>query len=243
MSARSKVGMALAAALGLGFAVFSTSWAGHQQQPAKQGPNKMEEPPKDAKDSDTTKSVQHLELANQLIAFGRQEKHAESLLVAAQILHKNPSQALTSGYTASGGPPDKKSEGNNAKALVAEARKISSSPHCEAMATATEKMLQESTRGVVGGPKKDVFTIRPGETITWKPISFRGNEKAVVDIEIFVPGAMTLEIIDQNNNIVARDNVRGHYYNCVWYPAWTGPFTFRLTNHDRMSFNCDLLTN
>jgi hypothetical protein len=247
MNARSMAVWSLAAVATLGFAVVSLCLAAAPQQPGKKEPNMMQQPPKDARDSEKIVAIQNLELANKLIHYGRQEKHAESLLVAAQILHKNPTQPLMVGFTITGEKEGKRpaasNEGNSPKALVLEAKRMSSTPHLESLAMATEKMLQEATRGAVGGPRRDYCNIRPGESITWRPIDFRANEKAVVDIEIFNYGVMTLEVIDQNGHIIVRDNVPGHYYNCAWYPAWTGPFVIRLTNQDRMSFNVDFLTN
>jgi hypothetical protein len=247
MNARSMAVLSLVALTTLGFAVVSLGLANAPQQPGKKEPNMMQQPPRDVKDSEKVVAIQNLELANKLIHYGRQEKNAEALLVAAQILHKTPTQPLMVGYDIKGEKEGKRPaggfEGVNPKALVVEARKMSSTPHLESLAMATEKMLQEATRGAAGGPRRDYCTIRPGETITWRPIDFRANEKAVVDIEIFNHGVMTLEVIDQNGHVIARDNVPGHFYNCAWYPAWTGPFVIRLTNQDRMPFNIDFVTN
>jgi hypothetical protein len=132
---------------------------------------------------------------------------------------------------------------NSPKALVAEAKKMATTPAAEALAASTEKMVQEAQRDAAGGPKTDNFVIKPGETITWKPITFVGGKKAIVDIEYVVDGRMTLEVFDQSGNLVARDNIPGHYVNCQWFPAQTGSFTCRLTNNDTISFLCNLLTN
>ncbi|HYV34350.1 MAG TPA: hypothetical protein VE988_01520 [Gemmataceae bacterium] len=213
-------------------------------QQGDKAPNRQDAP-KDAQDSPSCKGIQQLELANRLIKLGREEKNAEMLCLAAQIIHKNPTQELKVGFDSKGGKdgPAAKKTDNSPKALVAEAKKLATTPMAEAMATATEKMVQEATRDAVGGPKHDVFTIKPGEVITWKPLSFVGGKKAVVDIEYLIDGRMTLEIFDGNGQRVAVDNIPGHFVNCQWYPAVTGPFIIRLTNNDTISFVCDLLTN
>jgi hypothetical protein len=242
-----KTVLALAVLAGL-LAVAAMSYgAPRETVPQDKKKANMQDPPKDAKDSDTIKAVKNIELAYKLVGYGRQEKSAESLLLAAQILHKNPTQELKAGFTVTGGmPADKAMAAKNAvtpKILLAEAKKMSSSPQVEALAAATDKMLQEGTRGAVGGPKSDFFSIAPGQTITWKPVAFRANEKAVVDVEYVVFGRLVLEVYDDNGNLVGRDNIPDHFVNVTWYPIREGTFTFRLTNNDTIAFACSMLTN
>jgi hypothetical protein len=241
-----RVLLAIAALVGVSLATMSRGVADDLPLQDKKTAN-MQPAPKDAKDSDTIKTVKNVELAYKLACYGRQEKSAESLILAAQILHKNPTEPFKSGFTVSG-----KQTGDTAKAgvnpftpqmLLAEAKKMSTSPQVEAMAKATDKMLQEATRSAVGGPKSDFFTITPGQVITWKPVTFKANEKAIVDIEYGVYGRMTLEVFDENGNLIGRDDVPDHFVNVIWYPIRQGNFTFRLTNNDTLTFACSLLTN
>jgi hypothetical protein len=224
-------------------ACFSAAVAGQD----KKSPN-VQDPPKGAKESPKTKAVQDLELAARLIQYGRSEKNAEALLVAAQILHKTPTEKLAVGSAVENSdkmakPAAAAAVDDSPKALVAEAKKMSSSTQVAALATATAKMLEESTRGALGGPKIDAFTIRPGDTINWNPITFVGGQKAVVFIDNRVFGSMVLEVRDENGNVVARDNLPGTYFRVEFVPAWTGPFRIRLINIDTISFNCGMATN
>jgi hypothetical protein len=217
-----------------------------QEKTDKKGPN-VQDAPKGVKESDKTKALENLELANRLIQYGRAHKNAESLLVAAQILHDTPTEKLTVGHKVTGeknekvAPPVKMI--NSPKALVAEAKKLSSSPAIEALAMATLKVLEENPRGALGGPRTDAFTIQPLQTINWNPITFVGGQPGVVHIANGQFGAMILEVRDEFGNLVARDNVPGTFFRCSWTPAFTGPFTIRLINIDTISFRCAMATN
>jgi hypothetical protein len=243
------IALCVAASVGIGAAVLASSSAapafaaGAGQ--AKKSPN-MQDPPKDLKESPESKALQDLGLAQHLIEYGRAQKSAESLLLAAQILHKTPTQKLAVGSTVEN--PNKTAKVSAAadespKALVSEAKKMSSSASTAALASATEKMLEESTRGAQGGPKKDAFSIRPGEVVKWNPCTFIGGQLAEVGIANKVHGAMVLEVFDEFGNSVARDNVPGPYFYVRFVPRMTGPFYIRLTNIDSISFNCVLITN
>jgi hypothetical protein len=235
-----KVIVSLGAVTALSLAVLSTT--GQE----KKGPN-IQDPPKGAKASKTDKLVGDLDLAAGLIQYGRANKHAESLLIAAQILHKTPTEPLKVGHTVESKEGVKTKPvakvDNSPKGLVAEAKKLSSSAHVEALAAATQKMIDETTREAVGGPKVDSFTIQPFQTINWNPIDFVGGRLAVVHVHTGVYGSMILEVRDQFGNVIAKDSRPGISFRCEWYPAFTGPYRFRLINIDTIAFNCGMATN
>lgn len=212
----------------------------------KKGTN-IQEATKDTKEAASSKAMASIELANSLIRWGREEKNAEALLLAAQIIHKTPTDKLKAERTVTGGKAEKTAKAakmsNTPKALIAEARKLSSAPQVEALAQATGKMLEETTRGAAPGPKVDSFYIGAFQTINWNPITFYANERAEVYISVGAQSRMVLEVFDENGNVVARDSVPGNYYRCVWNPRWTGPFRVRLTSNDSFGFNCGLATN
>lgn len=232
---------ALLCGLGTGFTVLA-----QDNGKEKKGPN-IQEAPKDAKETEQTKALQDLELASRLIQYGRKNKHAESLLIAAQVLHNTPTQELKVESKASGKPKEKAAPpakvDNSPKALVAEAKRLSSSPAVASLAEATLKILDEAPRGPVGGPRVDNFTIQPGQRITWDPITFVGLQRATVFIDNRVFGNMLLEVFDQFGNRVAVDGVPGTFFSATWTPAFNGPFTIRLTNRDTIAFRCVLTTN
>jgi hypothetical protein len=248
MKAWNRLLLGLVAVGGLGLAVASCP-AQDQAKTDKKGTN-TQEPGKGAKASAKSRAMADLELASELIRFGRREKNGESLLLAAQILHKTATRPLNVGHETSGqaggqGQTAKagKKMGDNPKELVAEARRMSSSPACEALAMATDKMLQEATRGAANGPASDYFTVQPLQTVRWNPISFRAGERAEVYVNTGSYSNMVLEVTDENGNLVAQDNVPANYYRCVWTPRWTGSFRIRLVNRDNITFNCRLVTN
>jgi len=240
---RNKVVLGLATVACLGFAVMTNVTADDTKPDKKVN---VQDAPKDAKATMKSKAIQDLELAHQLIRYGRQEKNAESLLLAAQILHKTPTKAMKIKST-TGNVDETTSRplkvNNSPKALVAEAKKLSSDPQVEALAMATEKLLEESTRAPIGPVRVAGFTIFSNQTWTSEPVTFRGAERGEVYINTGIFSNMALEIIDELGNVVVRDNVPGNYYRCVWYPRWTGSFRFRLINYDSIGFNCRLATN
>ena len=218
-----------------------------QDKTEKKGPN-VQDPVKGAKESDKNKALQDLDLASRLIQYGRTNKHAESLLIAAQILHNTPTTKLKVKATVVG---EKKADvaepvkaNNSPKALVAEAKKLSTSAAVESLAKATLIILDEEPRGRLGGPGVDgPFILYPNQERTWNGMTFVGGQMAEVAIANGVYGRMILEVRDQFGNVVARDNVPGSFYNCRWTPAFTGPFTIRLTNLDTIAFRCGMATN
>jgi len=225
----------------LGFTVLPATIVGGEKGKDKKGPN-IQDPPKDAKLSESTKALQDLELAARLIQYGRKNKNGNSLLLAAQILHKTNTMPLKVPHTSEGGTESVKTPkvDNSPKALITEAKKLGA---VEGMITATQKIIDEDTRGAVGGPRVDGFTIRAGETINWDPIQFAGGQKAVVHVDNGIYGRMILEVRDQFGNVVVRDNVPGSFYRVEWYPAFTGSYRIRLVNVDTISFICGMATN
>ncbi len=233
-----------AAVAGVAFAVFSTSDAS-EPQAGKKGSN-VQDAPKDVKESSEGKFIKDLELAHSLVHYGRREKNAEAILLGAQIIHKTPVRVLEA-HSALDGDKTKIAAGKHGmdpKELVAEAKKFATNHEAEMMVASTEKILQEQVRGAVKGPAVGAYTLPPGRSLLFDPIDFRANELAVVHVDLGgINGRMVLEVIDQNGNVVKRDNVPGNFYRCEWVPAWEGPFRFRLTNTDTITLKIGMATN
>lgn len=231
----------LACGIGVGLYGLGGDSAGAQD---KKGPN-TQEAPKGIKESAKTKAVDDMALAAQLIQYGRREKNAESLLMAAQILHKTSTQKLDAKRKVEGEMKGEApaSADDSPKALVAEAKKMSTSAAVKALAAATQQIIDESSRGPAGGARFDNFTIQPGQRVVWDPITFIGLEPATVHINNRVFGNMILEVFDQFGNRVAVDSTPGTFFRVNWTPAFTGTFTIRLTNRDTIGFNCSLVAS
>jgi hypothetical protein len=206
----------------------------------------VQESPKNLKLDEKTKALQDLALAYRLIAFGREHKNAESLLLAAKIIHNNPTAALNANKNevtgkAAAAPAGQKD--NSPKALIAEAKAITTAPHVTALATATEQTIAEEPRGRIGGPARLIQTVGSGQVWT-VTASFAGGRQAEVDIDLNgVPARCVMTVHDEFGNLITRDTVPGNFYNCRWVPAFTGQFTIRLSNIDTIALRCDLLTN
>ena len=128
MKSHGKVVFTLFAVVGLSIALFASGVASEPQDVKQQGTN-VQAPPKDAQDNAKSKALHDLELAGRLISYGRQEKNAESLLLAAQILHKTPTEMMKSGFTIEGSKGDPVKTPlwtKGASELVAEAKKMGS---------------------------------------------------------------------------------------------------------------------
>jgi hypothetical protein len=202
---------------------------------------------KKAKPSPNARTIQDLELANQLIRYGRQEKNAEALLLAAQILHRTPTSEFKAEVTFSGkgaeNPRKAMKVDNSPRALVAEAKKLASTPHIEALATATQKILDEKSRDPAAGLMTDAFTIRPMQAISWNSVAFKANEKAEVCVSTGIPSSMILEVTDENGHLVTRDSVPGTFYRCTWTPRSAGNFRIRLISDDNLPLDCKMYVN
>jgi hypothetical protein len=211
----------------------------------KKKPN-AQEPPKNLKVDDKTKALQDLALAAKLIAFGREQKSPESLLLAAKIIHNPPTAKLKAEkneVTGKATEPAASPKENGPKPLIAEAKAMSSAPHIKALAAATEQVIAEEPRGRVGGPAQLIQTVGPGQTWT-VTATFVGGRQAEVDIDLSgVFGRCVMTVHDQFGNLIARDAIPGNFYNCRWVPLFTGQFTIRLANIDSIPLRCDLLTN
>jgi hypothetical protein len=241
---RIRVLFAAALLCGFGTALYCVGPSNNAGAQDKKGPN-VQESPKGVKESPKTKAMDDMALAAQLIQYGRREKSAESLLLAAQMMHKTSMEKLgaerkTEGGTKAEAPA---SVDDSPKALVAEAKKMSNSPQTQALAKATQQIIDESSRGPAGGPRFDNFTILPGQKITWDPVTFIGLQPATVHINNRVFGNMILEVFDQFGNRVAVDSTPGTFFRVNWTPAFNGTFTIRLTNRDTIAFNCSLVAS
>jgi hypothetical protein len=233
--------VAILCALGAGLTVMG------QDKDEKKGPN-AQDPPKDLAINAKTKALQDLALAAKLIAFGREHKSPESLLLAAKIIHGTPTTKLKAEKSAVSGEavtaPAAKSHENSPKALVAEAKAMPSASQLGALVAATEKIVDEESRGLVGGPQRLVQTVGPGQVWTVSGLVFAGGQLAQVDIDLYGQyGRFVMTVHDQFGNLIRTDAVPGTFYNCRWVPAFTGTYTVRLTNIDNRAFSCDLLTN
>jgi len=231
--------LALVCGLGVGWTALAQNPQGEKKRANEQ------EPPKDLKAGEKTKSLQDLALASKLIAFGREHKNAESLLLAAKIIHGTPTEKIKADKSeVSGDKMEVKAKDNSPKALIAEAKAMSSAPHIMALAAATQQVVDEAARGLVGGAYQSIRTVGPGQTWTVSGLTFRGGELAEVDIDLFgVFGRGVLTVHDGFGNLIRTDAIPGNFYNCKWVPLFTGSFTVRFTNTDTIALRCDLLTN
>jgi hypothetical protein len=216
----------------------------------KKGPA-VQEPAKTDKQSPDAKYLHDLELAFKLIQYGRQNKNAESLLIAAQIIHKTPTRKLKAEFKVTGEgketTPVPTKIDNSPKALIAEAKKLSSSVVVENLAMVTQKMIDEETRGPAGGPMASgFFIVQPNRSFTYDPIQFVGLQRAIVHVEMLnglADSQMVLEVFDQFGTRVAMDNIPGNYFRTEFTPAFNHRFTIRLTNRDSIPYTVRIRAN
>lgn len=79
--------------------------------------------------------------------------------------------------------------------------------------------------GVIPGQLRITERFAGGERAS---VILRGDHDPVEDL--------TIEVYDENNNLVAKDDGRGDYATVVWYPPEDGNYTIVL-KHDLAQFN------
>ncbi len=126
--------------------------------------------------------VEDRAMAQSMIEYGRRAKNPEVMLLAVEILHKNPVTAV-------------KGESNDAEELeelINEA--VAMRPEDETLIERAEmalETLEETTRGLAGGPRTWVVAIDKGKYYQLDPrLVYNAHEKAIVVAYAKAPSAM-----------------------------------------------------
>ena len=212
----------------------------------KKGTNQA--PPENAaqaKVSAEADSVQQIHLAHSLIEYGRNNKAPEALITAARILAANGTVALEQKPTheATPGAPkgqkkDKPASDNSPKALLDEAKELSSNNPAVVVLANTVEL----PRGAVPRAKQIVGVVEPLDTDVYR-ITFRGGEVARVVVSGDGDTRLDVYVYDEDDNPVASQVGPGDVCLASWVPKWTGVFIIKVVNRGLQQNRYILVTN
>jgi hypothetical protein len=219
---RKSVALSFAALLGL-------AQGGLAQEPKKtDGPNSAKASAEKPKADEKAKAVARLAMAHELIAYGRETKSPESLILAAKILGSTQTNTEEKKLELQEGQEIKPIEVDPAK-LLAEAKKMDGSDGVADLAAAVSKQLAERSRGSVGGPCSQFASVGGNGFAIFRGV-YRGGELACASVVSFDNADLDLYVFDENGNLIAQDRGPCWSASCTWSPFWTGRFTLRVVN-------------
>ncbi|MBU1346844.1 MAG: hypothetical protein KKA16_07815 [Alphaproteobacteria bacterium] len=165
-----------------------------------------------------------------LAAWARESQDAEAMLVAARMLasvgtlgegeEPEATTDSTAEGSATGSPP-------TAAALFDEAVELAEGD--PAIIERVSAARSQASRGLVGGAVSWVRDISARSSVSYQMTPRGGyvwNVVAAGDGDTDVD----MDVFDQNGNLVCRDIRVSSRASCSLTPAWTGPFTVRISN-------------
>lgn len=201
--------------------------------------------------SETVEDMQQLLLAQNLIAYGRQQKSPTALLTAVQILLETPSVEEAKEKTSKTdetptetvAKTEKPSPSFDPKALLAEVKTMAGGD--QAVLTLAKQLEQRSKtqgRGRVGGPSRHVGAVNARSSDIYK-IRFRGGRSAKIIVNGDRDTDLDCAVYDESGNLIVADRDRSDVCVLAWRPRWTGPFVIQIKNLGRVYNRYVLLTN
>jgi hypothetical protein len=177
----------------------------------------------------TDEPIARLQMASDLLAFGRDSKDPLVLIVAARII-----KAL------GGTEVDLKPEGRadtvreqksgqllSADSILVEARDLGKGEKI------TNLLIDETaTMGSAAAaeqPKTHQDTVQPGATDVYSVV-FSGGQLAEAGIAGDGSGDLDLLVYDENDHLVCRSTGSSDREYCRWWPRWTGTFRIEIQN-------------
>lgn len=173
--------------------------------------------------------IARLQMASDLLAFGRYTKDPLALIVAARIMKalggteadlKPEGRAATVSAQKSGQPV-------SADSILVEARDLAKGEKI------TNLLIDETaamgTTAGAGQPKTHQDTVQPAATDVYSVV-FSGGELAEAGIAGDGSGDLDLLVYDENDHLVCRSTGSSDREYCRWWPRWTGPFRIEIQN-------------
>ncbi|MEI7635751.1 MAG: hypothetical protein WCJ37_00470 [Syntrophus sp. (in: bacteria)] len=222
--------------------VFSFATAG---EAGKKAPNQSKE--KAAKISDDAKAVADLNLAAQLVKYGRAAGNPSALLVAAQIIKNTPTQDTKRDKKAEGKAAADKGTKSGAvdtpEQLLAEAKKMAEAKNMDQLGVMIDnesKIL--ASKGAVLGPGRSLERVMAGQTDIFR-VAYKGGELARLAIVGDGDCDLDLFVYDQNGNFIVKSDSSGDREYVEWTPRWEGYFYLKVKNQGGVYANYWILTN
>ena len=215
-------------------AALSVTSRGLDDPKRPEGPNTAppgaQKPKVDAK----AKGVADLRLAADLVAYGRQSRSPESLILAAKILASTPVKpdggtAKLVGGSAKPDPATPDADAPDPAKLLAEARAMGGDEHVVAMIAEAAKIIAERSKGEFDGAAVRNGYVGPNGFANWTAV-FRAGELASVTIAGSGGADFDLYVTDDRGNQICADTGPTANATCTWYPSYTATFHFRVVN-------------
>lgn len=182
-------------------------------------------------------------LSRDLVEYGRKNKDALSLIVAAGMRQQVSLKAVDRKPQSDAKAPaaaDPTPE-LTVDAILKEAQAMSGN---DAMIVAMAKDVAASaTKGRSAGPGYNVVTMPGKSTDTYAGVKFDGGDYAEVYTEGSGRSNLDLYIYDENGNLICSDTDSSDIAYCGWTPRWTGGFTIKVVNRGTNSNKYALITN
>src|SRR5215471_19138644 len=214
----------LAAALGLGSPGLAGSVSDGPPPQPQRGVNLANGP----KAPPTDEPIAQLQLASDLLAFGRTSKDPLVLIVAARTIKAlgGTEIDLKPEGRAAGGP-QKAGQPVSAASILVEARDLAKGEKI------TNLLIEETTAmrvaGGSGQPKTHQDTVQAGATDVYR-IVFSAGQLAEAGIAGDGSSDLDLLVYDENDHLVCRSTGSSDREYCRWWPRWTGPFRVEIQN-------------
>jgi hypothetical protein len=173
--------------------------------------------------------IARLQMASDLLAFGRDAKDPLVLIVAARITKAlgGTEVDLKPDGRAATGSAQKSGQPASADSILVEARDLAKGEKI------TNLLIEETAAmGAAGGagqPKTHQDTVQAGATDVYSVV-FSGGQLAEAGIAGDGSGDLDLLVYDENDHLVCRSTGSSDREYCRWWPRWTGPFRIEIQN-------------
>ena len=177
----------------------------------------------------TDEPIARLQMASDLLAFGRDTRDPLVLIVAARITKalggtevdlKPEGRTATESAQKSGQPV-------SADSILVEARDLAKGEKI------TNLLIDETvTMGAAAGagqPKTHQDTVQAGATDVYSVV-FSGGQLAEAGLAGDGSGDLDLLVYDENDHLVCRSTGSSDREYCRWWPRWTGSFRIEVQN-------------
>jgi hypothetical protein len=227
-------------ALGLGFSspLLAGSLSGGPAPPPQKGVNIAGGPKAPA----TDEPIAGLQMASDLLAFGRNTKDPLVLIVAARIMKALGGTEVDLKPEGRAGTenPQKSGQPVSSDSVLVEARDLAKGEKITNLLI-EETLAMGATAGA-GQPKTHQDTAQAGTTDVYN-IVFSGGQLAEAGIAGDGSGDLDLLVYDENDHLVCRSTGSSDREYCRWWPRWTGPFRIEVQNLSPVANLYRLATN
>lgn len=186
-----------------------------------------------------TEGMAALQLASDLVKYGKDTEQALPLIQALQIMK---SVTLTEGGFVKEEPTAADKDGAmilDYNAVLAQAKEFAAGD--KTLMTLISD-LDKVQRGRTTGETYHTDLVRANHTDVYT-MRFVGGEKAEVAVVGDGDTDLDLYIYDENGNLIKSDTDYGDDCYVSWYPKWTGSFKVKIKNLGSISNRYVLLTN